>query len=75
VDPLIRDHRLDLAVMFRSHDFGRPGFGKSGAYVENLYGLSVLQKHMCRKLIRCRSCQHIMPGSITTFSVSAHYYQ
>lgn len=63
--PLIRNGRLNLGMMFRSHDIGR-------AYVENLYGLHRLQIEMCRCI--AGSGHLVLPGSIRTFSYSAHYY-
>jgi thymidylate synthase len=56
----LRDGRLFLTALFRSHDF-------AGAYPANLYGLA--------RLLQMVSCQvGAKPGSITTISVSAHIY-
>lgn len=65
--PLIRNDRLNLGVMFRSHDIGR-------AYVENMYGLYRLQIELLMGMARIGLSRVILPGSIRTFSYSAHYY-
>jgi thymidylate synthase len=56
----LRDGRLFLTALFRSHDF-------AGAYPANLYGLA--------RLLQMVSCRvGAKPGSITTISASAHIY-
>jgi len=56
----IREGRLHLAALFRSHDF-------AGAYPANLYGLTRLLEHVAERV-------GAEPGSITTLSCSAHIY-
>jgi thymidylate synthase len=56
----IREGRLHLAALFRSHDF-------AGAYPANLYGLTRLLEYVAGKV-------GAEPGSITTVSCSAHIY-
>lgn len=56
----LRDGRLNLQVFFRSHDF-------AGAYPANLYGLSMLLDNVAKEA-------GATPGSISTFSASAHIY-
>ncbi|HPR67638.1 MAG TPA: thymidylate synthase [Methanothrix sp.] len=56
----IRDGRLHLTALFRSHDF-------AGAYPANLYGLTRLLGYVAEKV-------GAEPGSITTVSCSAHVY-
>jgi thymidylate synthase len=56
----IRDGRLHLTALFRSHDF-------AGAYPANLYGLTRLLEHVAERV-------GAEPGSITTVSCSAHIY-
>ena len=56
----IRDGKVHLTTLFRSHDFG-------GAYPANLYGLSRLLEHVADRLDE-------KPGTITTVSISAHIY-
>lgn len=57
----IRDGRVHLTTLFRSHDFG-------GAYPANLYGLSKLLEYVADRLDE-------KPGVITTISISAHVYE
>ncbi len=56
----LRDGRLHLTVLFRSHDF-------AGAYPANLYGLSRLLEYVSARV-------RAEPGSISTTSASAHIY-
>ncbi|MGP8321325.1 MAG: thymidylate synthase [Methanosarcinaceae archaeon] len=56
----IRDEKVHLTTLFRSHDF-------AGAYPANLYGLSKLLEYVAEKV-------GMKPGKITTISVSAHIY-
>ncbi|MDI9394596.1 MAG: thymidylate synthase [Euryarchaeota archaeon] len=56
----IRNEKVHLTTLFRSHDFG-------GAYPANLYGLSRLLEHVAEKI-------GVEPGMITTVSISAHVY-
>lgn len=56
----IRDGRIHLTTLFRSHDFG-------GAYPANLYGLSKLLEYVADRV-------GTKPGKITTISISAHIY-
>lgn len=56
----IREGRLHLAALFRSHDF-------AGAYPANLYGLTRLLEYVAERV-------GAEPGSITTVSCSAHIY-
>ena len=56
----IREGRLHLAALFRSHDF-------AGAYPANLYGLTRLLEYVAGRV-------GAEPGSITTVSCSAHIY-
>jgi len=57
----VRGGLLHMNVMFRSHDF-------AGAYPANMYALTKLLHHVSGET-------GIQPGSITTFSVSAHIYE
>jgi thymidylate synthase len=57
----IRNGKLHLTTLFRSHDF-------AGAYPANLYGLSGLLKYVAEK-------SGVSTGKITTISVSAHIYE
>lgn len=56
----IREGRLHLTALFRSHDF-------AGAYPANLYGLTRLLEYVAGKV-------GAEPGPITTVSCSAHIY-
>ena len=56
----IREERLHLTALFRSHDF-------AGAYPANLYGLTRLLEYVAERV-------GAQPGSITTVSCSAHIY-
>ncbi len=56
----IREGRLHLTALFRSHDF-------AGAYPANLYGLTRLLEYVAERV-------GAEPGSITTLSCSAHIY-
>jgi thymidylate synthase len=56
----LRDGRLNLTVLFRSHDF-------AGAYPANLYGLARLLEYVSDQV-------EARPGSISTTSASAHIY-
>lgn len=56
----IRDGRLHLTALFRSHDF-------AGAYPANLYGLTRLLEYVAERA-------GAEPGSIATVSCSAHIY-
>ena len=56
----IRDGKVHLTTLFRSHDF-------AGAYPANLYGLSKLLEYVAESV-------GLLPGKITTVSVSAHIY-
>ncbi len=56
----IREGRLHLAALFRSHDF-------AGAYPANLYGLTRLLEYVAERV-------GAEPGSISTVSCSAHIY-
>ncbi|MDK2892871.1 thymidylate synthase [Methanohalophilus sp.] len=57
----LRDGKVHLTTLFRSHDF-------AGAYPANLYGLSRLLKYVADE-------SGYKPGTITTISVSAHIYE
>jgi thymidylate synthase len=57
----IRDHKVNLTTLFRSHDF-------AGAYPANLYGLSRLLEYVAGEV-------GVKPGMITTVSASAHIYE
>ncbi|MDI9616498.1 MAG: thymidylate synthase [Methanothrix sp.] len=57
----IRSGRLNLTVMFRSHDF-------AGAYPANVYALTRLLRYVSEET-------GTAPGSITTLSASAHIYE
>jgi thymidylate synthase len=57
----MRDGKLHLTALFRSHDF-------AGAYPANLYGLAGLLKYVANNV-------GTKPGSISTVSVSAHIYE
>lgn len=57
----IRDGRVHLTTLFRSHDF-------AGAYPANLYGLAKLLEYVAKEI----GCD---PGVITTISISAHIYE
>ncbi|MBP2030524.1 thymidylate synthase [Methanohalophilus levihalophilus] len=57
----VRDGKVHLTTLFRSHDF-------AGAYPANLYGLSRLLKYVADE-------SGYEPGTITTISVSAHVYE
>ncbi len=59
-DLKIRNGRVNLTTLFRSHDF-------AGAYPANLYGLSKLLEYIADRV-------GLKPGKITTVSVSAHIY-
>lgn len=59
-DYVLRENKLYASHFFRSHDMGR-------AWPVNVYGLGKLQEMIAQEL----GCQ---TGSLTTFSVSAHYY-
>ncbi|WP_135605095.1 thymidylate synthase [Methanococcoides sp. NM1] len=56
----IRDEKVHLTTVFRSHDF-------AGAYPANLYGLSKLLEYVAEHV-------GLAAGSITTVSISAHIY-
>jgi thymidylate synthase len=56
----IRNGKVHLTTLFRSHDFG-------GAYPANLYGLSRLLEYVADRV-------GVEPGMITTVSISAHVY-
>lgn len=56
----IRQGRLHLTALFRSHDF-------AGAYPANLYGLTRLLEYVAERA-------GAEPGSIATVSCSAHIY-
>ncbi|MGP8319805.1 MAG: thymidylate synthase [Methanosarcinaceae archaeon] len=56
----IRNEKVHLTTLFRSHDF-------AGAYPANLYGLSKLLEYVAENV-------GMKPGKITTISVSAHIY-
>lgn len=60
VSYLIRNNKLYASHFFRSHDF-------KAAWPQNIYGLAKLQEQIANN-IGCET------GSLTTFSVSAHYY-
>lgn len=57
----LRDGRLNLTVLFRSHDF-------AGAYPANLYGLARVLEVISAEV-------GASPGSISTTSASAHIYE
>jgi thymidylate synthase len=57
----IRDGKVNLTTLFRSHDF-------AGAYPANLYGLSGLLKYVANEI-------GVKAGTITTVSISAHIYE
>ncbi len=59
-DYLLRDNKLYATHFFRSHDI-------RDAWPTNVFGLASLQKKIAED-IGCET------GSLTTFSVSAHYY-
>ena len=61
IDPLFRNEKLHLTAFFRSHDIGR-------AWTQNVYGISKLLSYMA-------SQAGMEPGSLTTFSASAHRYE
>ncbi|AKB85649.1 MULTISPECIES: thymidylate synthase [Methanococcoides] len=56
----IRDGKVHLTTVFRSHDF-------AGAYPANLYGLSKLLEYVADNV-------GLSAGTITTVSISAHIY-
>ncbi len=56
----IRNGKVHLTTLFRSHDF-------AGAYPANLYGLSKLLEYVAGNV-------GLPPGKITTVSISAHIY-
>jgi len=56
----LRDGRLNLIALFRSHDF-------AGAYPANLYGLARVLEYVSSRV-------GAKPGSISTMSASAHIY-
>jgi len=56
----IRDGKVHLPTLFRSHDFG-------AAYPANLYGLSKLLEYVAERV-------GVELGTITTISISAHVY-
>jgi thymidylate synthase len=56
----IREGKVHLTTLFRSHDF-------AGAYPANLYGLSKLLEYVAEKV-------SVPAGKITTISISAHIY-
>ncbi|MBN2488938.1 MAG: thymidylate synthase [Methanosarcinaceae archaeon] len=56
----VRGGKVHLTTVFRSHDF-------AGAYPANLYGLSKLLEYVAEKV-------GVLPGKITTVSISAHVY-
>lgn len=56
----IRNDKLYLTALFRSHDF-------AGAYPANLYGLTSLLDYVSKRV-------GANPGSIVTLSISAHIY-
>jgi len=56
----LRDGKIHLTTLFRSHDFG-------GAYPANLYRLSKLLEYVADRV-------GTEPGTITTISISAHIY-
>ncbi|MEA1984924.1 MAG: thymidylate synthase [Euryarchaeota archaeon] len=56
----LRDGKVHLTTVFRSHDF-------AGAYPANLYGLSRLLKYVAEQV-------GVSAGTITTVSISAHIY-
>lgn len=57
---LIRNNKLYATHFFRSHDI-------RDAWPQNVYGLAKLQEKIANE-VECQT------GSLTTFSVSAHYY-
>jgi len=57
----IRDERVNLTALFRSHDF-------AGAYPANLYGLTEVLRHVAKGA-------GVRTGVITTMSASAHIYE
>jgi thymidylate synthase len=57
----IRDGKVNLTALFRSHDF-------AGAYPANLFGLSGLLEYVAEQV-------NVEPGLITTISISAHIYE
>lgn len=59
-DYKLRDGHLHAFHVFRSHDI-------RDAYVPNVYGLARLQKQISEEL-------EVKPGTLTTYSISAHYY-
>ena len=61
IELLVRDNKLYMTAIFRSHDIGR-------AYVSNVYGLGTLQARIAKEL-------GVEMGSLTTHSVSAHIYE
>jgi thymidylate synthase len=61
VELLIRDNKLYMTAVFRSHDIGR-------AYVSNVYGLGTLQARIAKEV-------GVGIGSLTTHSISAHIYE
>ena len=61
VDFLYRQDRLHLSAVFRSHDLRQ-------AWPANVYGLNKLLEHVAKEA-------DMRPGSLTTFSVSAHVYE
>lgn len=60
IEFLHRNGKLDLTAVFRSHDILR-------AWPANVYGLNKLLKYVAEET-------SMEPGSITTFSISAHIY-
>lgn len=57
---ILRNNKLYATHFFRSHDI-------RDAWPQNIYGLAKLQEQIARNV----DC---ITGSLTTFSVSAHYY-
>lgn len=60
-DYMIRDGKLCLTAVFRSHDYGR-------ALFENLWGLSRLMEYVAKEL-------SVDVGTLTVISLSAHIYE
>lgn len=66
VQCLIRDGKLNLHAVFRSHDM-------AGGWGPNVYALEALQRKICKEISITRGFR-LDQGYIETYSVSAHIY-
>ncbi len=67
VQCLLRDKKLNLHAVFRSHDM-------AGGWGPNVYALEALQRKICNEIEREIGGIEISQGYIETYSVSAHIY-